>query len=116
MTKKIFNPYLFDHELTEANIAVGKCIDNILMVANEIIRCDNERVGNYDGHFVIGFVKNQSLKEAGIAAIHVPKGSVRGYKFKLLTSEGTIFLQPYQLSVHVLRGVHKELMDIYDKI
>lgn len=117
MAKMLFNKELFNHELSEANIAVGKCIDSIAMLGKEVVRSRNGIRQTKDQHIIPFLSNNTALKIEGIEAIAFPKNDNDPFKFRVLMGgSDVVYMQPYQLSVHVLRNIHQQLWDLYEKI
>jgi hypothetical protein len=115
MAKMLFNKELFNHELSEANIAVGKCMDSIAMLGKEVVRSGQGVRQTKDQNIIPLY--NTALKIEGIEAIAFPKNDNGSFKFRVLMGgSDVVYMQPYQLSVHVLRNIHQELWAIYDKI
>lgn len=113
---KHFNPHIFGNDLTVAHAAIVTCLANIEKVGRSII----ERGGGVEqgDEIIIPLDDNAGLRHERIKMIAFPKDKSflnMGVRYKIYKNDCTT-LEPYQLSIFVVRNVAQELVTLHDKM
>lgn len=115
MTTQPLNVHIFGNDLTVAHAALTTCLMNIEKVGRNII----ERGGGVEqGDEIIIPLDNAGLRHERIKMIAFPKDKSflnMGTHYKIYKNDCTT-LEPYQLSIFVVRNVAQELVALHDKM